>query len=282
MIQTSYSQEQDKSTTLSLFTGLINYQGDLNPNSFTFKNSNLATGIIIRKPLNRWFTVRGGINIGNIEAADRNNRDYLQQRNLSFYTSIKEAYLGLEVTILDMSIGRFTPYIYGGIALFQFNPWTYDKYGVKTYLKPLSTEGQGIAQYPEQKPYNLTQLALPIGIGAKYAVSDNFSIGIEFNQRKSFTDYIDDVSSNYVDVNVLRQARGDKAVELAFRENEIPQGRLQYPAHGEQRGTPSEMDWYYFFGLTSEIKLNAISNLFGNGGNKKGVASQRCPRNVNY
>ena len=74
--------------------------------------------------------------------------------------------------------------------------------------------------------------------------------------------------------------RGDKAVELAFRENEIPQGRLQYPAHGEQRGTPSEMDWYYFFGLTSEIKLNAISNLFGNGGNKKGIASQRCPRNV--
>lgn len=282
IIQTSYSQEQDKSTTVSLFTGLINYQGDLNPNSFTFKNSNLATGIIIRKPLNRWFTVRGGINIGNIEAADRNNRDYLQQRNLSFYTSIKEAYFGLEVTILDMSVGRVTPYIYGGIALFQFDPWTYDKNGVKTYLKPLSTEGQGIAQYPEQKPYNLTQLALPIGVGVKYAVSDNFSIGIEFNQRKSFTDYIDDVSSNYVDVNVLRQARGDKAVELAFRENEIPQGRLQYPAHGEQRGTPSEMDWYYFFGLTSEIKLNAISSIFGNGGNKKGVASQRCPRNVNY
>jgi opacity protein-like surface antigen len=278
--QLSFSQEQDKSATISLFTGAMNYQGDLNPNSFTFKNSNFAAGLTIRKPLNRWFTLRGGINIGKIEAADRNNRDYLKQRNLSFYSSIKEAYLGLEVTILDMSAGRFTPYIYGGIAVFQFNPWTNDKNGVKTYLKPLSTEGQGLPQYPEQKEYNLTQLSLPLGAGVRFAVSDNFSIGIEFNQRKSFTDYIDDVSSNYVDVNILRQAKGNKAVELAFRENEIPQGRLLYPAHGEQRGTPSEMDWYYFFGLTSEIKLNAFSNLFGNGSNKKGIASQRCPRNV--
>ena len=220
--------------------------------------------------------------MGNIEAADRNNRDYLKQRNLSFSTSIKEAYLGLEITILDMSVGRFTPYIYGGVAVFHFNPWTLDKNGVKTFLKPLSTEGQGIAQYPEQQPYKLTQLSIPVGVGAKFAVSDNFSIGIEFNQRKTFTDYIDDVSSNYVDVNVLRQARGEKAVELSFRENEIPIGRLQYPGHGEQRGTPSQMDWYYFFGLTSEIKLNALSNLFGNAGHKRGVASQRCPRNVGY
>jgi hypothetical protein len=260
----------------------MNYQGDLNPNSFTFKNSNLATGIIVRKPLNRWFTVRAGFNMGTIEAADRNNRDYLKQRNLSFYTSIKEAYVGLEITILDISVGRFTPYIYGGVAVFHFNPWTYDKNGVKTFLQPLSTEGQGLSQYSDRQPYKLTQLSLPVGVGAKYAASDNFSIGIEFNQRKTFTDYIDDVSSSYVDVNALRQAKGNKAVELAFRENEIPQGRLQYPAHGEQRGTPSEMDWYYFFGLTSEIKLNAIGSLFGSSTNKRGVASQRCPRNLSY
>ena len=117
-------------------------------------------------------------------------------------------------------------------------------------------------------------------MGAKYAVNDNLNIGIEFSQRKSFTDYIDDVSSSYVDVDVLRQAKGDKAVELAFRENEIPGGRLQYPAHGDQRGTPSEMDWYYFFGLTIELKLNSFGNLFS--GANKPVASQRCPRNFSY
>lgn len=275
----SFAQELDRSTTISLFTGAINYQGDINPNSFTLKHSNLATGIIIRKPLNRWFTLRAGTNIGKIEAADKWNRDYLQPRNLSFTTSIKEAYIGLEVSVLDMSVGRFTPYLYGGLAVFHFNPWTRDKDGVKTYLKPLSTEGQGLSQYPGQKPYALTQLCLPFGGGVKYAVSDGFSIGLEFSQRKSFTDYIDDVSTHFVDAGILMQEKGARAVELAYRNDELPGGRPFFPSHGEQRGTPSEMDWYYFVGLTLETRLNklgGIFNLFD-----KTVSSQRCPK-INY
>lgn len=269
------AQELDRSFSLSLFTGAINYQGDLQPGSFTFSHSNLALGLSIRKPLNRWITVRAGINYGTITASDSWNRDYLKPRNLSFTTTIKEAYAGLELTVLDLSVNKFTPYIYGGIAVFHFNPWTRDNAGVKTYLQPLSTEGQGLSQYPEQKTYQLTQLSIPFGGGVKYALSDAFSIGIEFSQRKSFTDYIDDVSTHYVDKDVLLAAKGPKAVELAYRGGLSPAGSPLYPAHGEQRGTPSEMDWYYFFGLTSEIKLNALSGLFSS---KRSVASQRCPR----
>ncbi len=268
------AQELDKSTTLSLFTGAINYQGDLNPNSFKFTHSNFAGGIIIRKPLNRWFTLRAGVTMGKIKADDKWNRDYLQIRNLNFTSDIKEAYLGLEVTVLDISSKRFTPYLYGGIAVFHFNPWTYDNSRTKTYLKPLSTEGQGLPQYPTQKSYNLTQLALPFGGGLKFAVTDGFSIGIEFSQRKTFTDYLDDVSSHYVDRDVLLQAKGAKTVELSFREDELPNGRPLFPAYGEQRGTPSEMDWYYFFGLTMEFKLNTLGGLFKS---NKSVSSQRCP-----
>jgi len=252
----------------------MNYQGDLNPNSFKFSHSNFTGGIIVRKPLNRWFTLRAGATLGKIKADDKWNRDYLQIRNLNFTSEIKEAYLGLEVAVLDISTKRFTPYLYGGIAVFHFNPWTHDNRGVKTYLKPLSTEGQGLPQYPSQRPYNLTQIALPFGGGLKFAVTDGFSAGIELSQRKTFTDYLDDVSSHYVDSDVLLQAKGAKAVELSFREDELPNGRPLFPAHGEQRGTPSEMDWYYFFGLTMEIKLNALGGLFKN---NKPVASQRCP-----
>lgn len=278
----SSAQEFDRTASVGFFNGVINYQGDLNPNSFTLKHSNFATGIFARKPMNRWLTLRAGITIGKIEASDSWNRDYLKSRNLSFTTSVKEAYAGFELTILDMSAKRFTPYIYGGIAVFHFNPWTYDNTGMKTFLKPLSTEGQGLAEYPEQKPYNLTQFALPFGVGARFAVTDDINIGIEFNQRKSFTDYIDDVSTHYVDRDVLLQAKGTKAVELAYRGGQSPLGQPQYPQHGEQRGTPSEMDWYYFLGLTMEFKLNAFSSLFGGGINKKGIASQRCPRNITY
>lgn len=276
----SFSQEQDKSATIALFTGAMNYQGDLNPNSFTFKRSGFAAGIIIRKPLNRWFAVRAGANMGTIKAADRWNRDYLKLRNLSFTTSITEVHAGLEVAVLDISTNKFTPFIYGGLAVFHFNPWTTDNRGEKIYLKPLSTEGQGLPEYPSQRPYELTQIAVSFGGGARVAVSDALTIGIEFSQRKSFTDYIDDVSSSYVDVDVLRQAKGDKAVELSYRADEIPNGQLQFPSYGDQRGTPSEMDWYYFFGLTTEIKLNAFAGLFSQ--RNKGVSSQRCPRNVNY
>jgi hypothetical protein len=277
----SFSQDQDKSTTISLFAGTINYQGDMNPNSFTFRHSNFATGLAIRKPLNRWVSLRAGVNMGKIEAADRYNRDYLKPRNLSFYTNIKEAYAGLEFTMLDMSTKHFTPYMYGGFAVFHFNPWTYDNNSVKTYLHPLSTEGEGLSQFPKQRPYKLTDIALAFGGGARFAISDCINICIDFSQRKTFTDYLDDLSSMYVDRNTLLQAKGPKAVELAYRGDELPGGQ-PYPGHGEQRGTPSEMDWYYFFGATVEVKLNCVSSLLGSFSRNNNIVSQRCPRNVSY
>ena len=83
----------------------------------------------------------------------------------------------------------------------------------KFICKPLSTEGQGLADFPGQKPYHLTQFALPFGIGLRYALSDNVHIGFELSDRKTFTDYLDDVSSHYVDHEQLLIARGPRAVE---------------------------------------------------------------------
>ncbi|MFI5130446.1 MAG: DUF6089 family protein [Chitinophagales bacterium] len=273
-------EEFSKQPTISLFTGLINYQGDLNPNSFTLGRSKFCVGVTFRKPLNRWFTVRAGINYGHLEAADRYNRSYLKARNLSFYTSLKEAHAGLEVNLLNINKTRFTAYLFGGVAIFHFNPWTYDDAGQKIYLKPLSTEGEGLAAFPTQKPYNLNQFALPFGIGVKYAINNNINIGFEFSQRKTFTDHLDDVSSFYVDYQTLLNAKGPKAVELAYRGVPGPNSYSSYPAHGEQRGTPNEMDWYYFAGLNIEIKLNSIGNLFAGIGSKDKSYSQRCPKTV--
>lgn len=273
------AQETDNSATISLLAGTINYQGDLNPSSFTFSHSNFTLGIIYRKPLSRWFALRAGATMGKIEAADRWNRDYLKPRNLSFTTSIQEVYAGLEIMVLDIESNRFTPYLYGGIALFHFNPWARDVNGVKTFLKPLSTEGQGLPEYPEQKPYNLTQISLPFGGGIRFAVSDAFTIGVEMSQRKTFTDYLDDVSSHYVDEDVLLQAKGAKAVEMAYRGDEVAVGSPVYPAHKSQRGTPSEMDWYYYAGVTVELKLSKAREMFMN---NRAAASMRCPRFALY
>lgn len=275
---TSYSQDEDRSLSIGIYAGMINYQGDLNPHSFTFKNSNFATGILLRKPLNRWFTLRAGANFGRIEAADARNRDYLKPRNLSFFNSIEEVYGALEITILDFSNSRFTPFAYGGFGIFHADPWTYDNSGVKTFLRPLSTEGQGLAQYPKQRPYGPVQPVFAFGGGARFAINDALNLSIGFHQRKTFFDYIDDVSSHFVDHDILLAAKGPKAIELSYRGDELPGGIQTYPNRGEQRGTPSEMDWYYFLGVTLEVKVNRVHDLFsGLLGHDDGYY-HRCPR----
>jgi hypothetical protein len=275
-----HSQEFSKDASIALFTGLMNYQGDLNPNSFTYRHSKFAVGLIVRKPLSRLFALRAGLVMGELKAGDHYNRDYLRMRNLSFFSSIKEAHAGLEITLTDIPVRKVTPYVYAGIAVFHFNPWAYDLSGNKTYLQPLGTEGQGLPQYPGQKPYKLTQLSLPFGGGARFAITESITLGLEISQRKSFTDYIDDVSTHYVDEETLLGARGAKAVEMAYRSNQV--GGPSYPAHGEQRGTPTEMDWYYFFGTTLEVKFNRIGDIFKSQEAHVRSYQQRCPRNVRY
>ena len=278
-----WAQNENKGTWLGLFVGKMNYQGDLNPSSFKFANSKTTAAVTIRQSINRWLSLKGGVAIGSLEAADRYNRDYLKPRNLSFYTTIKEASFSIETSLLDLSTAHFTPYVYGSVSLYHFNPWAYDNSGKKVFLQPLSTEGQGLSQYPKQKPYKLTQLALGFGGGARYALNDNMNIGVEFSQRKTFTDYLDDVSSIYVDYNTLLQAKGAKSVEMAFRGDELQGGQF-YPGHGEQRGTPSEMDWYYFFGINFEIKFSAFTQLFKSwkAENSSAIQNTRCPKNVQH
>lgn len=271
------AQNIDKGWHIGLLGGLVNYQGDLQPNSFSFQRSPFFSQAWIRKNLNSRMAVKTGIGIGRITAADKYNRDYLQARNLSFQTNIKEAFLNLEIAILDIQHSRWTPFGYAGIVAFHFDPYTYDQAGDKIYLKPLSTEGQGLSDFPDRKPYKLTQMALGFGGGVHFLVGEGLTVSLQTGQRKTFTDYLDDVSSSYVDKNKLLAARGEKAVELAFRGDEL-NSNSPYPSHGDQRGTPKEMDWYYYIGLSVEVNLSKTNNLFSSIFNRgKNSYVVRCP-----
>jgi hypothetical protein len=274
------TQEFDTSPTIGLLAGAMNYQGDLKPNSFTFQHSNLILSLILRKPLSRWFAVRAGATIGKVEAADRYNRDYLQRRNLSFTSGIKELFALLEADVLDISTKKFTPFAYGGIVLYHFDPYTLDANNNRVYLQPLSTEGQGLPGYPDRKVYKLTQFAAAFGGGLRFAFTDCTSIALEFSQRKTFTDYLDDVSTSYIDRNALLAAKGQLAVDLAYRGDEA-HNPSPYPPDGEQRGTPSEMDWYYFMGISADIRINCLkeklSGLFSLQKMSSARQYKRCP-----
>lgn len=247
---------------LTLFGGLSNYSGDLQAHQFTLQQSNFAFGAGIKYDISPHFALRFAFNHGTIEADDKKNPNpQFQARNLSFISKINEGSLLLEYTLLDLEEKRISPFVYSGVTVFHFNPYAYDSSGNKVFLKPLSTEGEGMAQYPDRKPYSLTQVAIPFGGGIKFRISDNVVLAYEVTLRKTFTDYLDDVSKQYVDQFALASARGLKAVSMAYRGDEVKGGNTTYPEEGFIRGGPKYKDWYYFTGFTIYIGLGS-----GNGG----------------
>src|SRR4029078_3681043 len=135
---------------------------------------------------------------------------YRKQRNLDFKTNMFEAYMAVAVFPLMLLYGydpdynpKYSPYIFGGSGMFTYNPKgsITDQNGNVTWhdLAPLRTEGQGVEEYPDRKPYSLTQLNIPFGGGIKYMATDRLNLAVEVLYRETFTDYIDDLSKDYVD-----------------------------------------------------------------------------------
>ena len=266
---------------VGVFGGVAAYNGDLVDKIFPAHGQTKGTvGVDVAYEYNEHISIRGGYMYSRVSGYDKFNKsEELQKRNLSFETAISEFSLVGEYNIFSLDQTRFTPYVYAGIAVFHYNPYAYDATNTKTYLKPLSTEGEGITGY-NNKAYSLTQPAIPLGVGIRYAITDNIRIGAEAGYRVLFTDYLDDVSKLYVDQADLLAAKGPKAVEMAYRGDEVVNGSPFYPAKGVQRGNASSKDAYYFVGLHLSFRLGTSDgNGFGSGrrASKKGYG---CPANV--
>jgi hypothetical protein len=260
---------------ITAFGGFANYQGDLQTRPVTLDQSNGAFGVGAKYDLTPHFSLRSGFVFSNLSADDKRNTGLLQARNLNFRSRIAELNLLLEYNLFDLSEKKWSPYAFGGIAVFRFNPFTYDTSGYKVFLQPLSTEGQGLAEYPDREKYRLTQLAIPFGGGIKLRVTDNAVISFEMGLRKLFTDYLDDLSTTYVDPVILAQHKGLKAVEMSYRGGELKDGNQNYPADGEVRGGSKYKDWYYFSGITLAIGINSNRGSGFSGKGNRGRIS--CP-----
>jgi hypothetical protein len=260
---------------IGIFGGLSAYEGDLVDKFLPRKVTNGAIGFTANYELNDRITLRAGLLYTVVGGADRYNKDtVLQHRNLSFETTITELSIVGEYYFFNLNEQRYSPYVFGGLAVFHFNPYTFGSSTQRVYLKPLSTEGEGLNQYPERKPYPLTQLAIPFGGGIKYVISDRFRIAAELGFRKLFTDYLDDVSTNYADQADLLAAKGQLAVDLAYRGDEVPGGSANYPAKGAQRGNVKLKDWYYTIGLHLTYRIMNNKGSGFHGGKKRGYG---CP-----
>ncbi|MBL7766473.1 MAG: outer membrane beta-barrel protein [Chitinophagaceae bacterium] len=262
MSATTFAQ---KSFEFGYGIGSSNYLGDLQPKAYTWENPGFATGFFVKTNLNAWFGFKGFLNYGRLHASDANSIEQGRlQRNLSFRSYVLEFGGQAEVNVLpfdaynpqNKSYRRYfnwTPYFFGGLNVFHFNPKTfYNNSWVE--LQPLGTEGQGTS-FNTKRPYNRTQVAIPFGFGMRWAINKHIMVGAEVGVRKTFTDYIDDVSTNYVNLSDLAAENGQLAAELSWRGDEVSNGSGYTPIVGEARGRSENMDWYTMNTVTFSYRI---------------------------
>ncbi len=238
-------------TEIGLIAGTTNYQGDLAPSNLrtSLGRTHASFGVFGRYNMNNFVSVKLGITAGTISGDDADNN---RVRNLSFRSNLIDVSITGEFNILGYqpyALERvFSPYILLGVGFVHFNPRT-QLDGEWIELQPLGTEGQGNAEFGSK--YGLVQVVIPFGGGLKYAISDTWNLGVELGLRKTFTDYLDDVSTVYVDNDFLLANNGELAATLANRTGESISG-------GSVRGNPDIKDWYVFMGFS--VSVNFLDN----------------------
>jgi hypothetical protein len=255
------SQGFSQSAEVGIFLGATSYKGELSNSLFNPKFMKPALGILYRKNLNGHWAYRLGLNYGTIIGDDAKSEiEYNQNRNLSFRSSVWDLHYYLEFNFFKYQIvdpnARFTPFLFVGINAYLFNPKG-EINGDWYNLQPLGTEGQGTAAYPDRDPYHRLQIGIPFGGGVKFKISNRLGMTIEAGPRRTYTDYLDDVSTTYADKDVLLAEHGEYAVLLSDKSID----GQSIGNTDRQRGNASDNDWFMFTGITINY---AISKKYNN------------------
>lgn len=238
--------------------GVMTYLGDLNGQSM-FGQPNVAAGLTARINIDtRWAVAFGGA-YGHISGG---NPDVIAHRNLSFRSPVTEGFLRAEFNFFPYGLRygtqkRWTPFLFCGFALFKFNPRA-EYQGTWYDLQPLATEGQGTLAYPERQRYKLVEAAIPFGLGIRWHLSEGAHLAVEYGWRKTWTDYLDDVSTTYVGSEVLsgEDGGGEMSAILADRTGEVDPGYVN--AIGIKRGDDSLDDWYAYLNISLTISTEVL------------------------
>lgn len=181
-------------------------------------------------------------------ARARYNRNCNFRSNItefSLVTELHPLFIFIDYTERDQDPPRLSPYLLGGIGYFSFNPQAqYNNRWVD--LQPLKTEGEGLTE--DRPNYKLKQINFPLGIGLKYELSSVVNVRGEFVYRVLRTDYLDDVSTTYVDPSVYATSGMSAANQaLAFKLSDRQINHITGP--GGKRGSPAEKDAYFTLNL---------------------------------
>ncbi len=242
--QSFYAIRKDRSAILVVGTGTSTYFGELaNPGDYIDAKPNINAGLqyyftprISARAEITWFTLEG-----DDSKADDGSR---KKRNLSFKSNNVE--VGFTGAFNLLPNGNryyrrpyFNVYGFGGVGFIYFNPKA-EYQGKKYALQPLNTEGAD---------YSRIALVIPFGLGARLKAGPNFNIALEGGYRKTFTDYLDDVSTVH-----LGSAPFSDPIAFALSDRRPELGLTAAPA-GTQRGNPSGEDGYFLLNLKVEYYL---------------------------
>jgi len=266
-----YKRHSGSNQEIGLSLGVSNYIGDLawkgkipivtetSPAAFR-----PAGGLFYRNNFTNFTSFKASFNLGGLYGDDsQTNGDVARiNRNLHFRSIVADVALMLEWNLAPYRIGdkkkMFTPFIGIGIAGFYFNPQA-KLNGRWVDLQPFGTEGQGIL--PGTKKYSLFQFAIPASFGFKANITKKIALSLELQYRYTFTDYIDDVSSNsYVNPEIFYDnyinAVASDADALSYRAIDTSLS----PRALDQRGSPDAKDHFYYVLLGISYKIGKSSS----------------------
>jgi hypothetical protein len=297
-----FSKEK-RYNTLGITLNALNYYGDLAPRPSRFSTdisfTQPAVGISFGHRFGPRYLLTGSFMYGTLKGADSESANagdignglYRYQRNLSFRNRIKELSVVASFDLFSntatyISRVKWTPYAFIGVAGFLHNPQALapatdlngnplPEAGQWINLQSLGTEGQKAQLEPGDansgiKPYKKLQVAIPFGLGVRFRLNEVLDLSAELGFRYLFTDYIDDVSQNYVDLGVF--GNNELAKAMSYRSNEIVNPSLLTPTqtrngqtydllsgYGQEyvdnkRGSKDDKDTY----MVTSIKLSYI------------------------
>lgn len=220
---------------VAMTLGGNNFLGDLGGNKgkgkpllkdYRIGNNKLLAGLSANYNFTNYAGLNFGINAGRISDADSmivNTGDFERwryYRNLSFKSDIIEVYAGITFYPLmyiqrkKVELSRINPFLSIGAGLLYFNPKTfYNNEWIA--LKPLCLEGQGFSEYPDRKPYRLLQPYVPVQLGIKTYLNNQWAFSVGTIVRKTFTDYMDDVSTTYIEPELFDKYYSPEKAVLA-------------------------------------------------------------------
>lgn len=228
--------KRNRYQSVGLMLNAMNYVGDLDPNSnmlspaLRFTKLNLGICYVYR--YDPHISLRGSFSYGRIAGDDNKSAGESvfedvgrYERNLSFRNDIKELKADVVYDLFGNKKGlqrrvHYTPYAFIGVAFYHHAPKAkYD--GEWVDLQPIGTEGQNVEDQSQLfevgKSYSKFRVAVPLGLGFRFKLSQMWDLAFEIGWRYTFFDYLDDIGG----VNFMRNVNGKYDKSLLGNPNDL-------------------------------------------------------------